>query len=237
VGKGPVLNRPKLATIAFIGSLGRIDSMATVRLRIGPADHGRRMTLEEFGEAEEQPGYLYELARGVLEVSEVPGDAHWQIVDNLHEAFSLYRRQHPGIISRIGHGSDVRFIIPELVSDRHPDLGILLQGDPLDDRGWRRPSLVVEVVSPGKAAHRRDYETKREEYLALGLREYWIIDPRLRQVTVLVRREGPGGPIWDERVFRGDDVVVSDLLPGFAGTVAELWVDAEGDEDDADGHE
>ena len=30
--------------------------MATVNLRIGPADNGRRITLEEFREAEEQPG-------------------------------------------------------------------------------------------------------------------------------------------------------------------------------------
>ena len=65
--------------------------MSTVKLQIGPADHGRPMTLEEFRESEEQPGYLYELARGVLEVSEVPSDAHGQIVDNLHEAISGYR--------------------------------------------------------------------------------------------------------------------------------------------------
>ncbi|MGO8903713.1 MAG: hypothetical protein ACLQU5_36050 [Isosphaeraceae bacterium] len=66
--------------------------MATVNLRIGPADNGRRITLEEFREAEEQPGYLYELARGVLEVTEVPGDDQGQIVDNLHEAISDYNR-------------------------------------------------------------------------------------------------------------------------------------------------
>ncbi len=48
--------------------------MATVAppLRIGPADHGRMMTLEEFREAEELDGYRYELARGVLEVADVP---------------------------------------------------------------------------------------------------------------------------------------------------------------------
>ena len=39
-------------------------------LRIGLADHGNNMTLEEFREAEEEDGYRYELARGVLEVSE-----------------------------------------------------------------------------------------------------------------------------------------------------------------------
>ena len=48
--------------------------MATTTIRIGPADHGRTMTLEEFREADEEPGYRYELARGVLEVTEVPND-------------------------------------------------------------------------------------------------------------------------------------------------------------------
>ena len=61
-------------------------TMATTRIQIGPADHGRRMTLDEFREAEEEPGYRYELARGVLEVTEVPNDPHGQIVDNLREA-------------------------------------------------------------------------------------------------------------------------------------------------------
>jgi hypothetical protein len=58
--------------------------MSMVRIRIGPADNGRTMTLEEFHEAEEQPGYLYELSRGVLEVTQVPGEDHGQILDNLH---------------------------------------------------------------------------------------------------------------------------------------------------------
>ena len=38
--------------------------MATVRARLGPTDHGRRMTLDEFREADEEAGYRYELARG-----------------------------------------------------------------------------------------------------------------------------------------------------------------------------
>ena len=38
----------------------------TTSLRIGPADHGRMMTLEEFLEAEEAEGYCFELARGSL---------------------------------------------------------------------------------------------------------------------------------------------------------------------------
>jgi Uma2 family endonuclease len=209
--------------------------MATVRLRIGPADHGRHMTLEEFREAEEEPGYRYELARGVLEVTEVPNDPHGQIEDNLHEAISTYRRQHPGLIRRCGGAAAFRLWVPEMISGRNPDLAIVFWGTPKDARGRRPPAWVAEIVSVG--GEERDYQIKPQEYLVFGIREYWIIDPRLRQVTVLVRRDEPGGPTWDERVFRDDDVIASDLLPGFASTVAELWVGAEGDEDDADGHE
>jgi hypothetical protein len=41
-----------------------IVPMATITRRIGPADHGRRMTLDEFIAADFEEGWLYELARG-----------------------------------------------------------------------------------------------------------------------------------------------------------------------------
>jgi Uma2 family endonuclease len=201
--------------------------MSVVKIRIGPADHGRRMTLEEFREAEEVPGYLYELARGVLEVSEVPADDHGQILDNIHLAIDAYRLQHRGRILRLAHGSDVRLIIPELESDRHPDLAIIFRGAPLSPRGRQIPEWVCEIVSPGARARRRDYEEKSEEYLELRIQEYWIVDPRDRTVTVRVRDEGPDGPAWSERVFAGDEVIVSVLLPGLRVTAAELWADVE----------
>jgi len=203
--------------------------MATTQVRIGPDDHGRRMTLEQFREAEEEEGYRYELARGVLEVAEVPNDPHWQILDNLHEAFSMHRRQHPGVILRIGHGSECRVWILETVSGRNPDLAIVLHGTPNDVRGRRPPSLVVEIVSRGREAHERDYVARREEYLSSGLREYWIVDPYQRQVSVLVRQGEGEIATWAEHRFRGDQPIVSALLAGFAIRVAELWVDAEPD--------
>ena len=72
--------------------------------------------------------------------------------------------------------------------------------------------------------------TKREEYLAYGLMEYWIVDPLERKVTVLTRH----GDTWAEAVFRGDQVIASLVLPGFATTVAELWMDVDDTEEDDD---
>ena len=196
--------------------------MATAtRTRIGPADHGRTMTLQEFLDAEETPGYRYELARGVIEASDIPNDPHGQVVDNLHTHYVVYRLNRPGLILRLAHGSDVQVVIPVLDTDRHPDLAIIFQGKAPDAGGRRMPDLVVEVVSPGKKARHRDYVSKRADYLTFGILEYWIVDPRDHLVTVLSRPDSQAE--WTERVFRGDDAIVSTLLPGFAMRVQELW--------------
>jgi hypothetical protein len=40
-------------------------------------------------------------------------------------------------------------------------------------------------------------------------------------------------PVWSERVFKGDDIINSTLLPDFQGTVSQLWIDAAADEQEA----
>jgi len=206
--------------------------MATVTapLRISPADHGRAMTLEEFLDADVVEGYRYELARGVLEVNQVANDPHGDVVCDLYRGVARYDERHPGVIRRFGGGNEFQFLMPGLVSGRNPDLAVVLRGAPRDWRRRRIAALAAEVVSRGSI--QRDYVTKREEYLAFGLLEYWIVDPLERKVTVLTRR----GDTWSEAVFRDDQVIVSLVLPGFATTVAELWVDVEeaDDEDAAD---
>jgi Uma2 family endonuclease len=203
--------------------------MATVTttLRIGPAENGRTMTFEEFLKAEEVEGYRYELARGVLEVNQVPNEPHGVVVSNLYRAAGRYADQHPAHIFRIGGGNEFQFLLPGMIAGRNPDLAVVLRGAPKDWRRRRVPALAGEVVSRGSI--HRDYVIKREEYLAYGLLEYWIVDPLERKVTVLTRR----GDVWHEVVYRDDQVIASLVLPGFATTVAEHWIGLDEDEDDA----
>src|SRR5262249_46625563 len=153
------------------------------KTHIGPADVGRRMTMNEFLEAEEAPGYCYELARGVLEVSEIPDEyPHGLIVSYLYRLVARYWDAHPDRIHRFGGTGEFRLWLPDLQSGRHPDVAVALKHTPRDLRGGRPPSFVIEVVSEGGEAHERDYVTKRQEYLAFGVLEYWIVDPWIRQI-------------------------------------------------------
>ncbi len=205
--------------------------MSTLATRIGPADHGRAMTLEEFQDAEEEYGYRYELARGALEVTHVPGDPHGQVVWNIVSAIARHDLARPGVIKRSGGAAEFRLWLPGMVSGRNPDVAVVLRNTPRDHRGHRPPVLVFEVVSRGGEA--RDYQVKREEYLAFGLREYWIVDPRARRVTVLIR----DGDAWIERVFQGEQAAQGLVLPGFALPLAELWPEEEVGDDSLEAHD
>ena len=195
--------------------------MATTRIQIGPSDHGRRMTLGEFRDAEGEPGFRYELARGVLEVIDIPKTPHRRVVSRLFELAAIYKRDHPGVVDYFGGGTEVRVWKAGMDLARHPDFGVVFVGAPVDDEGDPRAGLVAEVVSASSKA--RDYQHKRDDYLAYGVGEYWIVDPILRTVTVLIRQGDGADAGWAERVFRVPDALESPSLPGLDARVADLW--------------
>src|SRR5437870_5220143 len=172
--------------------------MPKTAIKVGPQDHGRRMSLEDFDHAEVEPGHLYELGRGVIIVSDVPGERHLAQVDVIREQFYIYRAGHPGRIHRIAGGSDSKLLLPPMESERHPDIAIYKRPPARRENLWATwvPEIVIEVISPGSEL--RDYEEKREEYLLFGVTEYWIFDADRREMLVLRRTRGQ----WAERVVR-----------------------------------
>jgi len=187
--------------------------------KLGPADHGRRMSLAEFDRAEVEEGYLYELSRGVVVVSDVPGIRHFAVLTALRRQLNAYDLAHPGAIYGLAAGSDCKLMLPDLQSERHPDVAVYKQPPPQENDVWSRwvPELVVEVVSPGSEV--RDYEEKREEYLHLGVREYWIVDAERKEILQL-RRSASG---WSERTVRPPKLLRTRLLPGLALDVAAVF--------------
>jgi len=192
--------------------------MSVMTRQIGPADHGQTITFADFIDADFEDGWLYELARGVIVVTEVPGVNHGRIVMRLWRLFMHYDDTHPGIINYQAGGGECRIRLPGMVCDRHPDQAIYLLPNPRERKPWTVwvPTLVVEVVSID--GEERDYVEKREEYLRVGVLEYWILDPSTRQLKVHQR----AGDIWLEKVVEADGVHQTDLLPGLKVCPADL---------------
>jgi Uma2 family endonuclease len=185
---------------------------------IGPADRGRIATLEEFMSADFEEGYLYELSRGVIEVSDIPGINHGRVVQRVARLFNHYDDAHPGVINYLAGGGECGIRLPGMISVRHPDQAVYLDPPPPLRNPWTRwiPHIVVEIVSPG--GEERDYTLKLEEHLRAGVSEYWIIDPATRELRILVR----DADVWSESIFKEGSTYKTDLLPGLEVRLEEL---------------
>ena len=105
--------------------------MATATRQITRDDHGERMAFAEFVDADFEGGhFLYELARGVIVVTEIPGINHGRIVLRLVDLISQYHREHPGVINYRAGGGECRIRLPGMASDRHPDYAVYLSPPP-----------------------------------------------------------------------------------------------------------
>jgi len=81
------------------------------------------------------------------------------------------------------------------------------------------PQLVVEVVSPGRVGRDRDYISKRSQYAARNIPEYWIVDPQEQMVAVL-RLES--GEYVEVGVFQGEQALVSPTFPQLNLTAGQV---------------
>ena len=73
-----------------------------------------------------------------------------------------------------------------------PDVLVVCDPSKIDRRGVRgAPDWLLEVLSPSTAAH--DQIAKRRTYERAGVREYWLVHPGDRTLTVYVLENGQYG--------------------------------------------
>ena len=64
-----------------------------------------------------------------------------------------------------------------------PDISVICDKNKLTDSGCTgSPDMIIEIVSPSNSSH--DYITKLNLYQKYKVKEYWIIDPRVKKTYV-----------------------------------------------------
>ncbi|QEH32348.1 hypothetical protein OJF2_08180 [Aquisphaera giovannonii] len=188
------------------------------RRPIGRHSNGMLMTPEEFDRRADFDGrHTYELIHGVLIVSPPPGRAERGPNDRLAQLLLNYKDDHPH-----GHVLDDTFSEETFAcgeTRRRVDRAIWagLGREPEPDKD--PPTIAIEIVSNRRRDRVRDYEEKRREYLAAGVREYWVID-RFRRIMTVYRKE-PAEPA--ESVLKEDEVYATPLLPGFELPLSRIF--------------
>jgi len=165
---------------------------------------GTRMNAEEFL-ALPPSSQRYELVDGVVIMSPSASFAHQDIVGEILFQLRTFLAAQP--LGKAVSDVDVR-LRADLVY--RPDIVYLSMEKATRTRAAavERPELVVEIVSPG--ARLRDEETKRRDYEAAGIAEYWLIDPQSREMLFFGLTYGRYQTLTTD-----DSRFASTVLPGF----------------------
>jgi len=198
--------------------------MSTLResATIGPGMAGTLMTPEEFQTAENwDENYVYELINGVLIVSPPPGEGERGPNGLLDYELRDYQKRHP-------QGSALDYTLPEQDirignTIRRADRAIWAGLGRIPNVRRDVPTIAIEFVSDSRRDRLRDYEQKRDEYLSVGVREYWVIDRFRRQMTVY----RPDGEDFSEQVVAEGQRYATPLLPGFELDLEKLLAEAD----------
>ena len=178
----------------------------------------KSLSFEEYLNYDNGDDFSYELVEGKLELMNPPTLLHLLISKFLEEIFGQQiKADNLSLVCLQGAG-----IRTGVNKSRIPDLAIfplsILQSQLERSAVFETPpQLVVEIVSP--ESRKRDYRYKRSEYAALGIPEYWIIDPQNQIITILQWDEG----LYEERVFQGKEMIISQQFPKLTLTVEQVF--------------
>ena len=130
--------------------------------------------LPEDARAEVFDGQIYYMAS--------PSQDHQTISMELSTMLNTYLKSKHGSC-RVFHAPfDVKLQDTPLTIVQ-PDLMIVCDKDKLDGKRCNgAPDFIIEIISPSNPAD--DYIRKLYYYKNAGVREYWIVDPRRKTVTV-----------------------------------------------------
>ena len=151
-------------------------------------------------------GRRYEIIDGELYEMPAPGVDHAIAITNLMLLLGPIVRSLGGRI--LTAPVDVFFVGANPVE---PDILVLLPDrlHLISRRGVEgAPNLLIEILSPSNPEH--DLVTKRALYARGGVDEYWLVDPEVGVIEVLVLEAG--GYRTHARAA-GDQPVASPLLP------------------------
>jgi Uma2 family endonuclease len=182
----------------------------------------RRYTLQEFWAlAEPEDRYHYDLIGGLLFMVPPPSPPHGSIDSRLVKSlvgFLLVNR----LEGEVHHPHEPIYRSSESPTYLEPDM-MYVSEELARSMGTKRTSadIVFEYASKSTAVY--DRTTKADTYLALGVRELWIVDSSTMVIEVRQAVAPKGKPAWEVRRYSQGDWAESNVLPGWRVSVAELF--------------
>jgi Uma2 family endonuclease len=184
----------------------------------------RRYTLEEFWALPEREDRArYNLIGGYLFMVPPPNPPHGDLDGKLNKSLVGFVIKN-NIDGQVHHPPEPIYIRAEGSTYLEPDMMYVSRA--LRERmGSKRTSadIVFEYLSRSTSVY--DRTTKADTYLALGVRELWLIDPVTETIEVRHPLERLDTLVWEIYIYSKGEHAKSRVLSGWEVSVDEIFQD------------
>jgi Uma2 family endonuclease len=173
----------------------------------------------------DDPDCTYEWNNGILEAKPMSNPLQYILYDWFVALLRAFLEVHP-IAKRMALEAGFRLAMPKRVSIRRPDLFLVRHDNPIafqnaDESYKGICDLCIESLSTSnRKAIERDTKVKKQEYAAVGVREYFILDARA--VHTAFYRLGAHNQYVEIKPDAAG-VIQSEVLPGFQFRIVDLY--------------
>ena len=156
-------------------------------------------------------GERAELIDGQIYFMAPPATNHQRIVSELHYQIKDYIKRNNGECEVFPAPFAV-FLSDNEKNYVEPYISVICDKDKITDKGCEgAPDWVIEIVSP--STKQMDYYKKLFKYHTAGVREYWVVDPERKLVTVYsfqrdIMEEYPFGEEVPAGIYEGFSIRV-----------------------------
>lgn len=200
------------------------ETQTSVKVNFSPLT--RRYTLEEFWALPEREDHArYELIGGYLFMVPPPDPPHGDVASQMNKLLMRFLQTN-NIEGDVFFPHEAIYLHAEGSTYLEPDL-MYVSKELREKMGTKRTSadIVFEFLSRSTKVY--DRTTKADTYLALGVRELWLIDPwsdiievrhasKIGEILVWKILSYSRGQHAKSRVLEGFEVSVSDFFAGLS---------------------
>lgn len=182
----------------------------------------RRYTLEELWALPEPDDRShYELIEGVLQIVPPPKNVHDEIIALLSEALTIHIVSKDRL-GKVFHPRASIYIEDIWGTYLEPDM-MFVSNELREKMGEKRTSadIVFECLSESNGVY--DRTTKADTYLALGVKELWLIDSDSETIEISYADVQERNLFWQKRLFVKGDMTESQVLRDWTVAVSEVF--------------
>lgn len=179
-----------------------------------------KITYSEFLELDKNSEQLMEFIDGEVFLQASPSTGHQRISRKLTTIFDLYfsgKTYEPFV-------APFDIILPIKTTDKNkviPDLSVICDKSGLNENNYIGvPTLIIEILSPSTAWI--DISKKFHLYQTNGVKEYWIISPKNKDIQIFNLDEN--GFYGEPSTFYGDSIAVSTVFEGLKVYLENLFI-------------